>query len=97
MGELDDPGNSGHGLKQPSTGQWRSIRFVGGSYHIPVPPGTRAEPSKAEREQEARAKERGDAQVARLHLVRLFSVGVVVGALALVGVVVMFVLVLIGH
>jgi hypothetical protein len=97
MGGRDDPANSGHRLKEPSTGQWRSISYVGGSYRIPVPPGTRVEPSKAEREQEARAKERGDAQVARLHLVRLFSVGVVVGALALVAVVVMFVVVLIGH
>ena len=97
MGDLNDLGNSPPRLKERSTGRWRSIRYVGGSYRIPVPPGPEPAPNKAEREEEARAKARGDVQVARLHLVGLFGVGLIVSCLALFAVIVMFVVVLMGH
>jgi hypothetical protein len=94
--DLDEPGSSAHRQEQPATRR-RSIRFVGGSYRIPLPPGPPPGPSKAEREQEAQIRARGDVRVARFHLLGLFSVGVVVSGLAVAIVVVMFVPVVLSH
>jgi hypothetical protein len=82
--------------RRPANG-WRSIRYVGGSYRIPRPPGPPDQPGRAQREQEARSRARGDIQVARLHLLGLFRVGVVVMGLVLVAVVVLAILALASH
>jgi hypothetical protein len=82
--------------EQPAS-RWRYIRFVGGSYRIPLPPGPPPEPRKAEREEEARLRAHGQARIARLHLVGLMSGGVIVMALALVVVFILFMLVVFGH
>ena len=82
--------------EQPAN-RWRSIRFVGGSYRIPLPPGPPPEPSKAERELEERIRERGAARAARLHLAGLMSGGVIVMGLALIVVFVLFMLVVFAH
>jgi hypothetical protein len=81
----------------PVANRWRKAGAVGATWRMPVPPGPPAEPSKAEREQEARSEARAQARIARLHLAGLFSGGVIVVGLALAAVVVIAVLVLIGH
>lgn len=81
------------GSQQPGANRWRWVGARGAMWRMPVPPGPPREPSKAQREQEARA----EARVARLHLVSLFSVGVTVMGLILAAVVVMFVVALTSH
>jgi hypothetical protein len=97
---MDDPNdrrNSAFRAQQSRGAQrWRSIRFVGGSYRIPLPPGPPPpELSKAQREQEARAEE--DAAPALRLLAGGLSVGAIVMGLVLAAVVVMAVLVLMTH
>ncbi len=92
MGDLGDTSDSAHRPKQPTANRWRSIGYVSGSSRIPVSPGPRPEPSKAQREQEARIKSHGDARVGQLHLLGLFGSG-----LALAAVIVIFVLVWVSH
>jgi|HubBroStandDraft_5_1064220.scaffolds.fasta_scaffold341568_2 hypothetical protein len=89
MGDLNDP--------PPAGSRWRSIGFVGGSYRIPVAPGPPPRRTKAQREQQARDEARGEAQVARMHLVGLFRAGVIVMGLVLAAVVVLAVLALKNH
>jgi hypothetical protein len=84
------------GWEKPAS-RWRLIRYIGGSYRIPLPPGPPPEPSKAEREEEARLRARGDARVTRLHLAGLMSGGVIVMGLALVVVFVLLMLVVFGR
>jgi hypothetical protein len=83
--------------EQPVPNRWRWVGARGAKWRMPVPPGRPPQPSKAQREQAARAEARAEARVARLHLVSLFSVGVTVMGLILAAVVVMFVLVLMSH
>ncbi|HXW45615.1 MAG TPA: hypothetical protein VEL03_12560 [Streptosporangiaceae bacterium] len=94
MANLNNPGSSASRRQRP---RWRSIRYVGGSYRIPLPPGPPPEPGKAQREEEARARARGEAQVARLHLVGLFKLGVIVMGAALAAVLVLAVLAVMGR
>jgi hypothetical protein len=87
-----------HDSQQPSANRWRLIRFHGGSYRIPLPPGPPPEMSKAEREareEQARAAER--AAPAARRLASGLSVGVIVMGLALAAVIVMSMLVLISR
>ena len=86
---MDDP-------PQPIGQRWRRIRYVGGSYRIPAPPGP-AELSRAQREEMEHAKARGAARVAQLHLVGLFRWGVIVMGLLLAVVILISVLGLISH
>jgi len=85
------------GSRRPGAQRWRSIRYIGGSYRIPLPPGPPPKPklSKAQHEEEERAEAR--AAPAAKRLAGLLSVGVTVMGLALAAVVVMAVLALIGH
>jgi len=83
-----------NGLQEPTGQRWRFIRFIGGSYRIPLPPGPPPKPSKAERELEHEQELRGEASVARFHVIGLFHVGVIVISLALVAVVTLAVLAL---
>jgi hypothetical protein len=64
---------------------------------MPIAPGPPPEPDKAEREQVARDRACGDAEVARFHLLGAFSIGVIVMGLVLAVVVVLFVVVLLSH
>jgi hypothetical protein len=93
---MDDRREPAYRLRQPSGQKWRSIRFHGGSYRIPLPPGPQPpDLSKAEREEEARAAARA-APEAKL-VAEGLSVGVIVMGVVLAGVVVISVLVLISH
>jgi hypothetical protein len=83
--------------ERPGPNRWRRAGAIGATWRMPVPPGPPPEPSKAEREEAARAERRGETRVARLHLVGMFSVGAVVAGLLLAAVVVLFALVLISH
>jgi hypothetical protein len=97
VNDFSDARSSPHGLQDPVGQRWRFIRFIGGSYRIPLPPGPPPRPSKAERELEHEQEERGKANVARFHVIGLFRVGVVVMSLALAAVVIMAVLALTSH
>jgi hypothetical protein len=97
MDDSNDARDSTRGPQQSIAGRWRWTGAHGAKWRMPVPPGPPPELSKAEREQEARTEARGVAIVTRLHLVGLFSAGVVVTGLVLAAVIVMLVLVLLGH
>lgn len=97
MNDFNGPSHSPGGSQQPDAQRWRSIRFIGGSYRIPLPPGPAPKPSKAERQLEHEQEQRGEANVARFHVIGLFRVGVVVMGLALAAVVVLAVLALMNH
>jgi hypothetical protein len=94
---MNDPRHSPGGPQQPDAQRWRSIRYIGGSYRIPLPPGPPPKPSKAQRELEHEQEQRGDANAARFHVIGLFRVGAVVMSLALAAVVVLAMLALMNH
>lgn len=89
MDDLNDPSN------QPA--RWRTMGARGAKWRMPMPPGPPPPPSKAEREQEQRDQERGAARVDRLHLIGLFSGGVVVMGIALAVVIILAALALTSH
>jgi hypothetical protein len=97
MNDFNDPRSSRRGPQQPVAQRWRVIPFLGGSYRIPLPPGPPPKPSKAERQLEHEQEERGEANVARFHVIGLFRVGVVVISVALAAVVLLAVLALTGR
>ena len=93
---MDDRRQPAYRPRQPSAQRWQRIRFHGGSYRIPLPPGPRPpDLSKAEREEEARAAARA-APVAK-RVAEGLSLGVIVMGVVLAGVVAISVLVLISH
>jgi hypothetical protein len=83
--------------EQPITQRWRLIRFHGGSYRIPLPPGPTPELSKAQLEELREQESRAEARWGWLHLPSLLSVGVMVMGLALAAVVVLAMLALTNH
>jgi hypothetical protein len=85
------------GSRRPGAQRWRFIRYVGGSYRIPLPPGPPPKPtlSKTQHEEEERAEAR--AAPAARRLAGLLSGGLTVMGLALAAVVVIAVLALMGH
>jgi hypothetical protein len=94
MNDFHDPRNLPRGLQEPMGQRWRSIRYIGGSYRIPLPPGPPPKPSRTERELEHEQELRGEANAARFHVIGLFRVAVIVMSLALAAVVILAVLAL---